>query len=75
VSQEVPGPVGQEFKLVTERIKIGRTMEDALQETADRLDTAEFKFFCITLAIQRERAATLPKPCPIWPTCCASARR
>jgi hypothetical protein len=36
---EVPGPVGEEFKLVTERIKIGKTMEDALQETADRLGT------------------------------------
>ena len=59
VSQEVPGPVGEEFKLVTERIKIGRTMEDALQETADRLNMPEFSFFCITLAIQRETGGNL----------------
>lgn len=59
VAGEVPGPVGAEFKLVTERIKIGRTMEDALQETADRLNTAEFSFFCITLAIQRETGGNL----------------
>jgi tight adherence protein B len=59
VAGEVPGPVGQEFKLVTERIKIGRTMEDALQETADRLGTPEFQFFCITLAIQRETGGNL----------------
>ena len=59
VATEVPGPVGQEFKLVTERIRIGRTMEDALQETADRLNTAEFSFFCITLAIQRETGGNL----------------
>lgn len=59
VSSEVPGPVGQEFKLVTERIKIGRTMEDALQDTADRLSMAEFNFFCITLAIQRETGGNL----------------
>ena len=59
VASEVPGPVGEEFKLVTERIKIGRTMEDALQETADRLNTAEFSFFCITLAIQRETGGNL----------------
>ena len=59
VAGEVPGPVGQEFKLVTERIKIGRTMEDALQETADRLNTPEFSFFCITLAIQRETGGNL----------------
>ncbi len=59
VSSEVPGPVGEEFKLVTERIKIGRTMEEALQETADRLGTPEFQFFCITLAIQRETGGNL----------------
>ena len=59
VAGEVPGAVGQEFKLVTERIKIGRTMEDALQETADRLNTPEFSFFCITLAIQRETGGNL----------------
>ncbi|HQV03419.1 MULTISPECIES: type II secretion system F family protein [unclassified Novosphingobium] len=59
VASEVPGPVGEEFKLVTERIKIGKTMEDALQETADRLNTPEFSFFCITLAIQRETGGNL----------------
>ncbi|WP_374589501.1 type II secretion system F family protein [Novosphingobium sp.] len=59
VSSEVPGPVGEEFKLVTERIKIGKTMEDALQDTADRLNTPEFSFFCITLAIQRETGGNL----------------
>ena len=59
VSSEVPGPVGEEFKLVTERIRIGRTMEEALQETADRLNTPEFSFFVITLAIQRETGGNL----------------
>ena len=59
VASEVPGPVGEEFKLVTERIKIGRTMEDALQDTANRLGTPEFQFFCITLAIQRETGGNL----------------
>jgi tight adherence protein B len=59
VAGEVPGPVGEEFKLVTERIKIGRTMEDALQDTADRLNMPEFSFFCITLAIQRETGGNL----------------
>ncbi len=59
VASEVPGPVGEEFRMVNERIKIGRTMEDSLQETADRLNTAEFSFFCITLAIQRETGGNL----------------
>ena len=59
VSSEVPGPVGEDFKMVTDRIRIGKTMEDALQETADRLNTAEFSFFVITLAIQRETGGNL----------------
>jgi tight adherence protein B len=59
VAQEVPGPVGDEFKLVSDRIKVGRPMEDALQETADRLNTPEFSFFVITLAIQRETGGNL----------------
>ena len=59
VASEVPGPVGEEFKMVTERIRIGKTMEDALQDTADRLGTPEFQFFCITLAIQRETGGNL----------------
>ena len=59
VSSEVPGPVGEEFKMVTERIRIGKSMEEALQDTADRLNTAEFSFFCITLAIQRETGGNL----------------
>jgi tight adherence protein B len=59
VATEVPGPVGEEFKMVTEKIKIGKSMEESLQETADRLGTAEFQFFVITLAIQRETGGNL----------------
>lgn len=59
VASEIPGPVGEEFKTVVERMKIGRTMEESLQVTADRLGTAEFQFFVITLAIQRETGGNL----------------
>ncbi|CAN5246473.1 hypothetical protein BH24PSE1_BH24PSE1_07460 [soil metagenome] len=59
VASEVGGPVGIEFRAVADRMKIGRTMEAALQETADRLGTPEFQFFVITLAIQRETGGNL----------------
>ena len=59
VSTEVPGPVGQEFKTVIDRIKVGKTMEDALQDVADKLAIPEFNFFTITLAIQRETGGNL----------------
>src|ERR1700761_8768153 len=59
VGQEVPGPVGVEFRLIGDRVKIGRTLDASLQETADRLTTPEFQFFVITLAIQRETGGNL----------------
>jgi tight adherence protein B len=59
VSQEVPEPVGTEFATVVQKMKIGKTMEEALDDVAKRLETAEFNFFCITLAIQRETGGNL----------------
>ena len=59
VAGEIPGPVGVEFRIVADKMKIGRTMEAALQDTADRLGTPEFQFFVITLAIQRETGGNL----------------
>jgi tight adherence protein B len=59
VAAEIAGPVGEEFRAVADKMKIGRTMDAALQETADRLGTAEFQFFVITIAIQRETGGNL----------------
>lgn len=59
VAKELDGPVAEEFRRVSERMKIGRSMDDALAESADRLALAEFDFFCITLAIQRETGGNL----------------
>ncbi len=59
VASELPDPVGTEFRNVADKMKIGRTMEAALQETADRLGTPEFQFFVISLAIQRETGGNL----------------
>jgi tight adherence protein B len=57
--REVRDPVGIEFRSVSDKIRIGRTMEQALGESADRVGTPEFKFFMITLAIQRETGGNL----------------
>jgi tight adherence protein B len=59
VADELPGPISEEFRAVTDKMKIGRTMEAALQESADRMGTAEMQFFVITLAIQRETGGNL----------------
>ena len=59
VGAEVDGPVGEEFRAVSDKMKIGRSMDAALQDTADRLGTPEFQFFVITIAIQRETGGNL----------------
>ena len=59
VADELPGAIGDEFRTVSDKMKIGRTMEGALQDVADRLGTPEFQFFVITLAIQRETGGNL----------------
>jgi tight adherence protein B len=59
VADELPDPVGAEFRSVADKMKIGRTMDAALQETAARLGTAEFQFYVISLAIQRETGGNL----------------
>jgi tight adherence protein B len=59
VGAEVDGPVGDEFRAVSDKMKIGRTMDAALQETSDRLGTPEFQFFVISIAIQRETGGNL----------------
>ena len=59
VGHELAGPVGEEFRLVSDRMKIGKSMDSALQDTADRLGTPEFQFFVITIAIQRETGGNL----------------
>ena len=59
VAEEIPDPVGIEFRMVSDKMRIGRTMDAALTETAERLGTPEFQFFVISLAIQRETGGNL----------------
>jgi tight adherence protein B len=59
VADELPVPVSIEFRAVADKMRLGRTMDAALQETANRLGTPEFQFFVISLAIQRETGGNL----------------
>jgi tight adherence protein B len=59
VGKEIPDPVSTEFRTVADKIRIGRTMEQALSDVGDRVNTPEFRFFMITLSIQRETGGNL----------------
>ena len=59
VCKEVEDPVGGEFRKVMDQIMLGKNLDEALVRTTERIDAAEFKFFVITLAIQRETGGNL----------------
>lgn len=59
VGEEFGGPVGDEFRKVADRIKLGESMDQALLEAANRINTVEFQFFIISLAVQRETGGNL----------------
>ncbi len=59
VGQEMQGPVGEEFRRISESVKMGSTLENALWEAVDRLSTAEFKFFVISLSVQQQTGGNL----------------
>ena len=59
VGQEISDPVGVEFREVSDQIKFGKTMTDALWAVAPRLDTPEFRFFIISMSIQQETGGNL----------------
>ncbi len=59
VAQEVPDPVGLEFRRVSDQIRLGQQMEQALWDCAKRIDTAEIKFLVVSLSVQKETGGNL----------------
>lgn len=59
VSKEMSDPIATEFGTITDEIRLGKTMDEALWATAERLDTADFKFFVISLSVQQETGGNL----------------
>lgn len=59
IGDEMEDPVGIEFRRITDSVKLGQNLEEALWEAARRLDTADFKFFVISLSVQRETGGNL----------------
>ena len=59
IGQELADPVGPEFRRITDAVRLGQPLEEALWDVARRLDTPEFKFFVISLSVQRETGGNL----------------
>lgn len=59
VGREMAGPIGEEFRQVSDAVRLGSTLDDALWAASARLDCQEFKYFIISLAIQKETGGNL----------------
>jgi len=59
VGQEVPDPVGEEFRRVSDEVRLGQPMEQALWDSAKRVGTAEVKFLVVSLSVQKETGGNL----------------
>lgn len=59
VGNELPDPIGIEFTRISDSVRMGRSLEESMWDIAKRLDTPEFRFFIIALAIQRETGGNL----------------
>lgn len=59
VSEEMEDPIASEMRRVIEDTRIGSTLEEALWSAAQRVNVSEFKFFVVTLTVQRETGGNL----------------
>ena len=59
VGQEMPDPIGQEFRQVDEEIRLGMEPGDALWRLQDRVGTEDVRFFCTAIRIQRGSGGNL----------------
>ncbi len=57
--KEVNEPVRGEFRRIAEEVTIGLDLEEALTNASDRIQIPDFKFFVVTLVLQRETGGQL----------------
>ncbi len=59
VSAEMPAPAGPEFKRVIDELSVGVDLETALWSLATRTGLPEYRFFVVTIVLQRETGGNL----------------
>jgi tight adherence protein B len=54
VTREIRAPVGTEFQKIVDELRIGTEMDEVLERAADRIRVADFRFFVVSLLLQRQ---------------------
>jgi len=59
VADEMPAPLGEEFKIAFDEVNFGVAMGDALNALAQRLPSMDLQYFVVAVLIQRESGGNL----------------
>lgn len=59
VAREMPEPTAKEFRMTFELLRLGRSLREALQSHADRVENLDFNLICTALLIQRDVGGNL----------------
>lgn len=59
VGEEIPDPLGAEFRIVFDEVNFGVSMPDALMNLALRVPSTDLRYFVIAVLIQRETGGNL----------------
>lgn len=59
MGEELPAPLGTEFRRAYDQHSLGFTIDDALKDMATRIDSTDFAFFVTAVLIQRQTGGDL----------------
>jgi len=59
LSEEMPDPIAGEFRLVHEQVSFGVSLQQALASLCDRVPLTDFRFFVVSVMIQRQSGGNL----------------
>lgn len=59
VAEEMPDPIGGEFRIVSDEINFGAPLADALQRLASRVPLTDLRYMIVAILIQREAGGNL----------------
>ena len=73
VARESPDPVGAEFTRLVDGLKVGVTHDQGLKKMHESMPPPKSISSASSSPCSQSPAAICPKPCPISPSCCATA--
>lgn len=59
MAEELPKPLGEEFRKAYDQHSLGQSMEQSLKDMARRIDSTDFAFFVTAVLIQRQTGGDL----------------